>query len=189
MSEIRRWFHLRDVTRDVDEEVRFYFDEAVRELEAQGMSPALAREEAARRFGDEGHYRRELVSIDRGAAARARWSARADAAREIGRYAVRSVKRAPGLATGIVLAFALGIGANATMYATVERLLLRPPPHIEDPDNVKRLLVHRKRMLTERMFTSAMTYADYNDLTQARGFSDVAAVATRELTIGTGAEA
>jgi putative ABC transport system permease protein len=189
MSEIRRWFHLRDVVRDVDDEMRFYFEETARELEAQGMTRAQAREEAQRRFGDERHYRRELLSIDRATVARERWSARVDAARMIARHAVRNSARSPGLAAGIVLAFALGIGANATMYATVERLLLRPPPHIEAPDNVKRLLVHRETGLGTRMHVASLTYPDYEDFKRGRLFSDVAAQATRELTIGAGTDA
>ena len=189
MSEIRRWFHLRDVVNDVDEEMRFYFDETVRELEAQGMTKAQAREEAQRRFGDERHYRRELLSIDRATVARERWSARVDAVRETARHAVRSMLRARALSVGIVLAFGLGIGANATMYATVERLLLRPPPHITEPASVRRLLVHRESGMGERVYAETITYPDYLDFVNTSGFSDVAAQHTRELTIGEGIDA
>jgi predicted permease len=189
MSEIRRWFHLRDVVSDVDEEVRFYFDETVRELESQGYSRAQAREEAQRRFGDERHYRRELLSIDRATAARERWGARFDAMRETGRHALRSMLRARALSFGIILAFALGIGANATMYATVERMLLRPPAHITEPESVRRLIVNRATGLGDRVNTETITYPDYEDFVRTSRFSDVAAQSTSALTIGRGMDA
>ena len=46
------------------------------------------------------------------------WSTRCDRSR-----------RAPGLAAAVIATFALGIGANATMFGIIDRLLLRPPAH------------------------------------------------------------
>ncbi|HEX6134003.1 MAG TPA: ADOP family duplicated permease [Longimicrobiales bacterium] len=186
---MRRWFRLGDVERDVDEELALYFDETVRELEASGLSSAAAREEAERRFGDARVYRRELLAIDRRSERRQRWVARWEAVRDTARHAVRSVVRAPALAVGIVLAFALGIGANATMYATVERLLLRPPPHIEDAGGVRRLLVHRAMGLGERIHTSSIAFPDYLDFARTQGFAQVAAQYPSDLMLGSGESA
>ena len=186
MEGIRRWLRLGDVERDVDEEIAQYFDEMVRDLESAGMAAADAREEARRRFGDERAYRSELLAIDRRTEKRLRWAARLEAVRDTGRHAVRSVMRAPALATGIVLAFALGIGANATMYATVERLLLKPPPHIEDPDNVRRLVVHRTTGLGTTMHAATITFPDYLDFVRTSGFAHVAAQSSRDVTVGSG---
>jgi predicted permease len=188
MSGIRRWLRLRNVERDVDEEIASYFQEAVRDLEARGWTRGAAEEEARRRFGDARQYRRELLAIDRVAAVRQRWAWRVDALRDVVKHAARSVARSPALSLGIVLAFALGIGANATMFETVERLLLRPPPHIVDPDGVRRVLVYRQ-MIAEKMHSDIMTYPDYVDIASAAGFAQVAPYTSQELTVGAGAEA
>ena len=45
-------------------------------------------------------------------------------------YAARTLGRQPGFASVVIVTLALGIGANATMFGVVDRLLLRPPPHI-----------------------------------------------------------
>ena len=42
------------------------------------------------------------------------------------RYAVQSLRRTPGLACAVILTLALGIGANAAIFALVRSVLLRP---------------------------------------------------------------
>jgi hypothetical protein len=55
------------------------------------------------------------------------------------RYAVRALKRNPGFALAVVLCFALGIGANATMFSVLNTLLFKPPALVRDPGRVVRL--------------------------------------------------
>jgi hypothetical protein len=49
----RRLLRLGDVGRDVEDELRFHFENVVEELVAQGMTREDAEVEADRRFGDE----------------------------------------------------------------------------------------------------------------------------------------
>src|SRR5687767_3437740 len=56
----------------------------------------------------------------------------------------RSVLRAPGFTIAVVLTLALGIGANATMFAILDRLLFSPPPHIAQAQQVRRVLTYGK---------------------------------------------
>lgn len=53
--------------------------------------------------------------------------------------AVRSLGRAPGFSAVAILTLALGIGANALIFAVVDRALLRPPPFPE-PDRLVSVL-------------------------------------------------
>ena len=55
------------------------------------------------------------------------------------RFAARSLARRPALLTLITLTLSIGIAANAVMFGVVDRLLLRPPPYIAEPDRVVRL--------------------------------------------------
>src|SRR5260221_5091732 len=56
-------------------------------------------------------------------------------------YALRQARRTPGVTSLVVLTLAVGIAANITMGGAIDRLLLRAPAGIRDPDRVVRLLV------------------------------------------------
>ena len=51
------------------------------------------------------------------------------------RYAVRSLRRTPGLTAFVVLTLALGIGMTATPFSMVDALIFRPYP-VPEPGHV-----------------------------------------------------
>jgi predicted permease len=108
--------------------------------------------------------------------------------RQGGSYAFRNVRRSPGFAFGVALTLGLGIGANATMFGVVERLLLRPPDHVQNADQVKRVFVNT-RFHGRPMTTSAIAYLDYEDLATSRTLEARALYTPRELTLGSREEA
>jgi putative ABC transport system permease protein len=184
---IRRLFRLGSVERDLEEELSSYFAHAVEELCARGYSQAQAEEEAHRRFGDESRYRDELRAIDADRERAKQLNARFDALRESVTSAARSWRRAPGLALGLILVFALGIGANGTMYSIVDRLLLSPPAHIVDAGQVKRLYAESYvAFMGKRFATSTISYPEYREVSAAIGFEKVAALSDRQLIVGNG---
>lgn len=134
----KRWRGLRArlVAKDVDDEIAFHLRERTDALIARGWEPEPALAEARRRFGEESEARPALIDA---AMRRERHLAlleRLDALRLDLRLAARGLRRAPLFALGTALAFALGIGTNATMFSVLDRLLLRPPPGVATPENV-----------------------------------------------------
>src|SRR6185503_13862736 len=58
------------------------------------------------------------------------------------RYAMRGLAARKAFTFGVVVTLALGIGANATMFGIIDRLLFRSPPSLRDPGTVHRLYRH-----------------------------------------------
>jgi hypothetical protein len=93
------------------------------------------------------------------------------------RYAVRSLRREPAMAVGVVATFALAIGANAAMFGLVTRLMLSAPPGVADPEQVGRTA----------LTTNYPEYLRVASLTDA--FSTVAAAREINVILGRGGDA
>jgi predicted permease len=140
---LRRFFRVAEsndaLERDAELEVGFHLDMKVRELVDKGMSPEQARAEARRRFGDVRATRERIEQIDRERLGRERRAAWWSAVAQDLRYAIRGLGRQRAFTAVVVLTLGLGIGANATMFGIVDRLLLRPPAHVQDADRLARV--------------------------------------------------
>ena len=91
------------------------------------------------------------------------------------RYAIRGITTRPAFAAMVATTFAVGIGANATMFGIVDRLLLRAPEHIVDPQRV--VQIHSK-WLSSTGVQSTQNYAVYRDLRDNVSDFESIAVAT-----------
>ena len=112
-----------------------------------------------------------------------------DARRDI-QFALRSLRREPGVAIGIVVTFALAIGANAAMVGLVTRLMSTAPPGVTDPDALARLRVDVTTADGDRYAMSTTSYPVFRETQRQRdAFSAVAASEPKRLTTGRGAEA
>ncbi|HET7321457.1 MAG TPA: ADOP family duplicated permease, partial [Longimicrobiaceae bacterium] len=172
------------------EELAFHREQTREELVAGGLSAEEADAEARRRFGDERHWRKEIEAVDRGTERRRRWGEGWEVVQQSIRLALRRMRRERGFTAAVVLTFALGIGANATMFGIVDRLLLTPPAHVTHPEQVKRLLVEQRNRFTDsRTPTDVIAYPDYEAMAKAKGLSAVAVVSNREITVGRGQNA
>jgi predicted permease len=102
----------------------------------------------------------------------------------------RGLKRETGFTAAVVLTLALGIGANATMFGVVDHLLLSPPAHVNRPEDVVRLQVHRMSPFSGQPETMAyQTYSDYQDFAGASSLESVAAFGDQEVVLGRGEDA
>jgi len=142
---VRRLFrlkihHPRLARTDAEAELNSYVAERTERLVAQGLTPAEAQAEALRRLG--GNFEKALDDAVRSAQHREREMRVREYLRDASddlRYAIRSFRREKLVAAFIVVTLALGIGANAAMYGVIDRLLIRGPEHIRQPERVVRL--------------------------------------------------
>ena len=170
-----RYFHFwgRDPSRDLDDELRFHLEARYDEYIAAGMDPATARAEAERRFGDFTLVRERCTTID------SQWErerAMSEAFHVLAadvRLAFRQLRRTPSLGIAAVLCFALGIGANTSIFSVVDAVLFRPLPF---PDPNRLVLVGEELpQFGGGNFgvISAPEYADFQRL-EGRVFENVA---------------
>lgn len=185
----RRFFRIgdfrSDAGRDLDEELAFHAERTVEELVARGWEEDAARREAARRFGDREYWLRQIQRIDRGRTrmeGRTMWMA--DRWEDV-RATLRGLARRPGFTAGVVATFALGIGANAALFGIVDRLLLRPPAHVVEAEDVAQLYLERD-FIGRRIRSETMAFDDFLDFTRVDGFASVAAYSAFGLTLGEG---
>lgn len=106
------------------------------------------------------------------------------------RYAARALRASPVTTVSVVLTFALGIGALASMYGLMNSLLSQPPPHVAEPERVRRLFFHYQESGTPPVTTSRW-YACVADRLQAEAVTiQHAAAYTRfEVSVGAGSDA
>lgn len=103
--------------------------------------------------------------------------------------ALRVFRSAPGFALAVVVTLALGLGANATMFGAVDRVLLSPPEHVQDHESLRFLQLDGlgQRSLNGPMAYSFPDYEAIRDLPVLEG----AAVyrPRRRFTMGSGIDA
>ncbi|HUQ84363.1 MAG TPA: ABC transporter permease [Gemmatimonadaceae bacterium] len=193
---VKRAFRLAlrrpDLTEaEVDEELRFHIASRIDQLVSRGLTREQAADEARRRFGIS--WDDAVARVHAAGQARERRLGlveRVDAARRDLAYAARTLSRQPIFSLVVVLTFALGIGANATMFGVIDRLLLRPPPHVGRAAELFQV-GHFARFLGEEELWTTFPYPFYTALrADSATFSSVgAAGGARSLTLGSGSSA
>src|SRR5262249_35456217 len=87
------------------------------------------------------------------------------------RYTLRMLVRAPGFTLVAVFSLALGIGPNSLIFNLIDAVMLRPLPHIQNPDRLVRF--EFKDQQDSYSVVSYPDYVDYRD--RNNSFSDVIA--------------
>jgi predicted permease len=101
------------------------------------------------------------------------------------RYAARTLRREPTFVAGVVLTFALAIGANAAMFGLVTRLMLSPPPGITDAEHVAKIRLAFISDDGDSFVGSSTSYPTFRTLHAQRG-AFAAVAATRSDTVNVG---
>ena len=174
------WWRFRANAGELEEELSFHRDAITRDLVARGHDPAAARRAARRTMGNELLMREDARGVWLWPGVEAVWQ---DA-----KATVRGLRKSPAFTAGVLLTFALGVGANAAMFSLIDRLMFRPPAMLRDPSSVHRVYLYRQVDGVES--EASGRYARHADLERwTTSFSGVAAFAARQLAVGVGQNA
>jgi len=160
MSAARRRlfrFWRPDVDADVDDEIQLHLAMRTEELAEAGWTPAAARAEALRAFGDIERVRSGCRQIGRQEERRMRLHTWMDEARQDVRFALRQFGRIPGFTAVALLTLALGIGATTAIFSAVHAVVLAPLP-FEDPSRIAQVYGWRWEQPSE---VSAGNFVDW----------------------------
>ncbi|HEX4681665.1 MAG TPA: ABC transporter permease [Gemmatimonadaceae bacterium] len=191
---IREFFRLPNFSRrlqrrEVDDEIAAHIALRVDQLMRQGVPESVARDEARRRFGPMMADRDPLYQAANSREVRLHMIDRIDAVHHDILFAIRQLRRAPTFIFAAVATLALGLGANATMFGTIDRLLFRPPAYVADPARVVTVGVSMMRggAPSTQWSQSWQVYQDLRRATDA--FANVATYTPTPLTLGEGSTA
>lgn len=145
--------------RRMEEEFQFHVEMEERRLIATGLDPAEAHRRAMVAFGGFDTHR-EAMRDGRGA----RWFD--DLGADV-RYALRAMRRSPGVAIAVALTIGIGVGTNGIVFGSVNSLLIRPLP-AADPSE----LVGMYTLDTKSGMTQPIGYKDIVDFRDHSGVFD-----------------
>ena len=167
-------FSRSDSEASVRDELRHHLELMEEELVDTGWSQDEARREALRRFGDLEDTRAycESMQTRRGRDERRRDMLSLDEVRQDLKYALRSLRNAPGYAVLVVLTLAFGIAANTTIFSVMNPYLFRPLP-FDDPDALVQVNQVNPTTGWDMDRFSYPSFVDWKE--RSRAFSDLAA--------------
>lgn len=160
---VRSLFQFRAAEAELDDELRFHAEQQREKYVKSGMTPDEAARLARLDFGGLDQVKEECRE--------ARGVQLMETLIQDVRYALRTLRKAPGFTLVALLTLGLGIGANTAIFSIVDGILLRPLPY-QDPSRVIAI-----NETTPKVGTVSVSYLDFLDWRRdSYSFSEMAAV-------------
>jgi len=157
---------------EMDDEMRFHLESEIADRVRSGMTREEARRTALRDFGGVARHKEEAREVRH-----LRWID--DLAQDL-RYAVRSLRHAPGVAVASIATLALGTGAVATVYSLVNGILLRPLPYPQSD----RLAVIWEHNIPRNLTQNPVSVSNFEAFRErSRSFAALAMMTAERLTL------
>ncbi len=167
---VRSLFRRQAVETELDDELRFHFEQQIAKFVNSGLTPDEALRRARIDFGGLGQVKEECRE--------ARGVQVMETLLQDIRYGVRMLRKSPGFTAVALLTLALGIGANTAIFSVVYGVLLHPLPY-RDPSRL--IVLHET---TPKVGTVGVSYPNFQDWrAQSRAFSNMAAVVSVSLNL------
>jgi predicted permease len=182
LTKLGAMFRTREISRDLDEEIRTHLAMEIDENLENGMQPEEARYAANRAFGNV-----ELAKDDSRSAWIYRWIE--DLGKDV-RFGFRMLLKNRGFSAVAVISLALGFGLNTTIFTVINAILLNPLP-VRDASHLVQLdTIDSKTTVTAaRAIKLGMSFPNFQDYRrQNEVFTDLAAWMPLALTWSGGAE-
>ena len=158
---------------EIAEEMRAHVELEAESLMGEGVTPVEARRRAQVAFGSIDRYREEARD-----ARRTRW---VETLLGDFRFALRTLRRAPGFTVVALFTLALGIGATTSVFTVVNGVLLRPLPYAD----AERLVLVWETGPTAELAKLPFSAANYLDMRErATSLEAAAAVRSRTYALG-----
>jgi predicted permease len=132
---LRSLFRRQTADLELDEELRDHVEQKTQQYIAQGMPQQEARRAVLLEMG--GLEKRKEECRD---ARQVHWLE--NFVRDI-RFGFRMLRKSPGVTVVVVMALALGVGANTAIFSVVNGFLLRPLP-VPSPEQITVLAIQQK---------------------------------------------
>jgi predicted permease len=159
---LRSLFRRQAADHELDEELRYHLEQKTQQYITQGMPPQEARRAALVEMG--GLEKRKEECRD---ARQITWLQ--DLLQDI-RFGLRMLRKSPGVTLVVVIALALGVGANTAIFSVVNGFLLRPLP-VPSPEQITVLAIQQK---DAPVGSSGFSYPELVDFRRQTGaFSDI----------------
>ncbi len=113
----------RQFESNISREIESHIEQATQDYIARGLTPEEARRRARRDFGGVDLAKEELRDTQR-----LRWLA--DFFKDA-RFTLRTWRRNPGFAVGVIAVLALGTGSATALFSVLDRILFRPLPYAD----------------------------------------------------------